>query len=74
MKKILLLFAMMVTTTAFAQGWEIRTEPGDELKGTSERVRYKWTKGETKVFAFYSTGIEWKVGVARNASNQIQPI
>lgn len=74
MKKILLLFAMMVTTTAFAQGWETRTEPGDELKGTSERVRYKWTKGETKVFAFYSTGIEWKVGVARNASNQIQPI
>ena len=67
MKKKLLLFAMMVTTTAFAQGWETRTEPGDELKGTSERVRYKWTEGETKVFAFYSTGIEWKVGVARNA-------
>lgn len=68
MKKSLLLFVIMCSALcANAQKWESRVEQGDELKGTPERVVYKWTEGETKVFAFSSIGIEWKVGVARNA-------
>ena len=67
MKEILLIASLFFTMVANAQRWETRTEAADELKGIPERIRYKWTEGETKVFAFYDSGFEWKVGVARNA-------
>lgn len=52
--------------TAQAQGWDVRHEPADDLKGTPERIRYRLEVGGTKVFAFYDTGDFWKVGVGGN--------
>lgn len=66
-KILLLLLFLLIPCMEYAQTWETRTEPGDELKGTVTRIRYKWQPNETEEFAFYSVGNDWKVGVARNA-------
>ena len=67
-KKVLLLILLqMVVISTMAQiGWDVMKESADPLKGTIERTRYRWQEGETKVFAFYNPGTEWKVGVGRN--------
>lgn len=58
--------AMVAMTTA-AQTWERTVEPGDELKGTQESVKYKMTDSIAKqVIAFFLPGDYWKVGIGGN--------
>ncbi len=67
MRKLLFLVMLLCAITVSAQnGWDIKKESADPLKGTTERMRYRWQEGETMVFAFYNPGSEWKVGVGRN--------
>lgn len=41
MKKILILLALFATQSLYAQHWTKETESGDELLGTSDRVKFK---------------------------------
>lgn len=67
MRNVIILLMLLCSITISAQnGWDIKNESADPLKGTIERTRYRWQEGETMVFAFYNPGTEWKVGVARN--------
>jgi hypothetical protein len=67
MKKVLFLVMLLSSLIASAQnGWDVKKESADPLKGTVERTRYRWQEGETMVFAFYDVEAEWKVGVGRN--------
>lgn len=42
MKKILILLALLATQSLYAQHWTKETESGDELLGTSDRVKFKY--------------------------------
>ena len=68
MKKALMTMVVtLVALTAGAQTWERTVEPGDELKGTQEMVKYKMTDSIARqVIAFYQPGDYWKVGIGGN--------
>lgn len=56
-----------IAITANAQKWEKIIEPGDELKGTTDAVKYKMVDSVARqVIAFYQPGDYWKVGIGWN--------
>lgn len=67
MKKVLFLLLMLMPVMAGAQTWEKTIEPGDELKGTTDAVKYKLVDSLARqVMAFYQPGDYWKVGIGGN--------
>ena len=67
MKKILILLALLATQSLYAQHWTKETESGDELLGTSDRVKFKYVDSiNVQAFAFYSDGDYWKIGIGRD--------
>lgn len=68
MKRLLAIMAtLLVAVVAGAQEWEKTLEKGDELKGTTDRYKYKMVDSlSLQVIAFYQPGDYWKVGIGRN--------
>lgn len=67
MKQVFLSFLALIAITANAQNWEKTVEPGDELKGTTDAVKYKMVDSLARqVIAFYQPGDYWKVGIGGN--------
>lgn len=67
MKRLFIFFALMVAMGAQAQTWERVEVPGDELKGTPDRVKYRINNLETlQSIMFYEGGNEWWVGIGGN--------
>lgn len=69
MKKTITTIMMLLTVTmnTVAQTWEKSIEPGDELKGTVDREKYRLADSTAlQVMAFYQPGDYWKVGIGGN--------
>ena len=67
MKKVLLLLVIMMAIGASAQTWERVEVPGDELKGTPNRVKWRINNFETlQSIMFYEGDDQWWVGIGGN--------
>lgn len=64
MKQLITFVFLLLSITAGAQTWEKTIEPGDELKGTTDAVKYRMADSLSRqVIAFYQPGDYWKVGI-----------